>query len=192
MSEKFLVIDAETGGIDPRNNSLLSIAGVLWEARKTPIPLFSFFVKEPEVFTTPEALAVNKIDLEDITKFGYSPRKCIDTIRSSTLEHFPFRKRITLAGHNVQFDIAFLKRIYDMEGEDISKDFNSRILDTSSVISFLRNSGHIKGGSSKSDFLFDFCEIEFAENERHTALGDAYATAKALNVLIERFGINNE
>lgn len=189
MKPKYLVIDTETGGFDPLSDSLLSIAGVLWEPMKEPVKLFSFYVKEPKIVLMPEALAVNKIEIQDIIKSGYNPDQAVFEIRSAIREHFGKDDKPMLAGHNIQFDISFLNRLYRMANTEWSSDFSHRSFDTSSILTFLMCGGHIPYGSPKSDFLFEFCGIEVPEEHRHTALGDAIATAQSLNVLIEKFGV---
>jgi DNA polymerase III epsilon subunit-like protein len=65
-NKKYLVIDTETGGLDPEKNSILSIAGVLWEPGKTIEPVFDMYVKEHFIDVEPAALKVNKIDMNKV------------------------------------------------------------------------------------------------------------------------------
>ncbi len=189
---RYLVIDTETGGLDPLKYSLLSIAGVVWEPGRTSVrDGFYFFVNEPELQVSDTALEINNIDVEKIKHSGYSPWEAVSEIRKTLNRVFGTdREPVRLAGHNVGFDIAFLKRLYRLSGADYSKDFSHRSMDTSSILAFLMCAGHVPFGSAKSDFLFEFCGVTIPENERHTAWGDAVATFKSLTVLTERFGIN--
>ena len=48
-------------------------------------------------------------------------------------------------------------------------------------------SGKIKGFRASADTLFKAANVEIAEEDRHTAMGDALATAKSLEVLINKY-----
>lgn len=185
----FLIIDTETGGLDASKHSILSLAGIAWHPGIKEIEnSFTFGIAEPEIFAMPEAIAVNKINTDHLKKYGYSPWAAINQIKIFLNQVFSNeRKPIILIGHNVGFDISFLKRLYKLGGEDFYKDFSHRSIDTSSILSFLMCTGYLEFSSPKSDTLFEFCNVQVPEKDRHTALGDAVATFKALNVLIERF-----
>lgn len=191
MKPKYLVIDTETGGLDPLEHSLLSIAGVLWVPGQEPKPLFNLYIKEPKIVAEAEALAVNKVEVQEIIQHGYTPDQAVTCIRSHIREQFGKDGKAMLAGHNIGFDISFLKRLYRFAQAEYSEDYSHRSLDTSSILSFLMCGGHMEFGSPKSDYLFDFCNVEVPDNLRHTAMGDAQATADSLNVLINKFGVQN-
>lgn len=195
MKPKYLVIDTETGGLDPHKHSLLSIAGVIWVPGQEPRKSFDFLVKEPLITAQPEALIVNGIDLSLLAKQGFTPKEGVSQIQKALFDGFGDRNTnglVPLAGHNVGFDISFLKRLYRLaESDDYEHDFSHRSLDTSSILTFLMCAGHLPFNKPKSDFLFEFCNVMPSDEQRHTALGDALATANALNVLIKKFGVND-
>ena len=99
------------------------------------------------------------------------------------------RKPIQLVGHNVAFDISFAKRLWKHAGleESFNKDFRSRALDTCSILEFLMLSGKVKGFRASGDVLFEAGGVIIEKEDRHTALGDAMATAKAMESLITKF-----
>ena len=77
MKNTFLVIDTETGGLSCKKNSILSIAGVIWQPRGEISKLFDFYIKEPVMNVEERALKVNKINMNEvkyylITKNKYS------------------------------------------------------------------------------------------------------------------------
>ena len=53
--------------------------------------------------------------------------------------------------------------------------------------SFLMISGKVKGFRASADVLFESAGVEIAEKDRHTAFGDALATAKSLDILLDKF-----
>ena len=70
MKNTFLVIDTETGGLSCEKNSILSIAGVIWEPRGEISKLFDFYIKEPVMNVEERALKINKIDLKHVYFIG--------------------------------------------------------------------------------------------------------------------------
>lgn len=195
FNNTFLVIDTETGGLDPGKHSLLSIAGVIWGLETPPQTLFSFYVREDNLSIDPEALAVNKINLNEVVSKGLTPKEaCLFIQQKLTLvlnpnsETFLPSEPLTVAGHNVGFDIAFLKRLFRLGNSDVySKLFSHRSLDTASVLKFLQLMGHIPSGKVNSDILFQYCGVVVPEEHRHTALGDAVGTAASLDYLLKKF-----
>ncbi len=60
MKNTFLVVDTETGGLSCKKNSILSIAGVIWQPRGEISKLFDFYIKEP-VMTVKKMTVVSPI-----------------------------------------------------------------------------------------------------------------------------------
>lgn len=186
--QKFLVVDTETGGLDCDNHSLLSVAGISWEPNGEVVPVFDLYVKEDEINAIDKALKINKIDLNEVKEKGFSPSMAVARIRGRLDAHFGLKRRpIQLVAHNAPFDLGFLRRLYRLAGEDMSKDFRSRALDTCSILQFLMLSGKVEGYRASADTLFKAAGVEIEEKDRHTAFGDAYATAKSLNIILEKY-----
>ena len=186
-NQTFLVVDTETGGLDCEKHSLLSIAGVIWEPRTKLEPIFDLYIREHFINAVPQALKVNKIDLNKVY-MGHQPYDAIIKIRKALDEHLGAdRKPIQLVGHNVSFDLGFIKRLYRHAGQNFGDDFRDRALDTCSILQFLMISGKADGYRASADLLFKTAGVELKEEDRHTALGDAVATAQSLEVLINKF-----
>jgi len=188
MKNTFLVVDTETGGLSCKKNSILSIAGVVWQPRGEITKLFDLYIKEPELNVEERALKINKIDLNVINKEGFSPFEAVKRIKIALNNRFGLsRKPIQLVGHNVAFDLGFIRRLYRLAQQDMSLDFRDRALDSCSILQFLMISGKVKGFRASADVLFESAGVEIAENDRHTAMGDALATAKSLDILLDKF-----
>lgn len=181
MPDRLLFIDTETGGLDPDKHSLLSIAMVVWENREI-IDYQEILINDGILSATQEALSINKIDLEKHKQSAVSSSQAMDEIRSFIGKHFPGQGKITLAGHNVHFDANFLKVFFSSNNKDFSKYFSHRIIDTSSILYYLYLAGYIKQRAISSDEAFDLFDISV--EGRHTALGDAIATAKLFTKLL--------
>ena len=188
MRNTFLVIDTETGGLSCEKNSILSIAGVVWQPRGEINKLFDIYIKEPVMNVEEKALKINKIDLEHVYEHGLTPREAVVHIKKALDARFgQNRKPIQLVGHNVSFDLGFIKRLYRLAGLDYYSDFRGRALDTCSILQFLMISGKVKGFRASADVLFESAGVKIAENDRHTAIGDALATAQSLDILLDKF-----
>ena len=188
MKNTFLVIDTETGGLSCDKNSILSIAGVIWEPRGEISKLFDFYIKEPVMNVEEKALKINKIDLKTVYNEGLTPFQAVGRIKKVLDARFgPDRRPIQLVGHNVAFDLGFIRRLYRLAEQDMSLDFRDRALDSCSILQFLMISGKIKGFRASADVLFESAGVKIAEKDRHTAFGDAWATAKSLDILLDKF-----
>jgi DNA polymerase III epsilon subunit-like protein len=92
--------------------------------------------------------------------------------------------RITLAGHNLPFDIAFLQRLYRLAGEDYDKVYHHGGLDTkSAALVFEQAALFFPRSSSLVDVAPAF---GVTVKKAHDALADAYATAQVLEKMITR------
>ena len=109
MFMKRLVIDTETGGLFPREHSLLTIGMVLADFKPRRIKFTHqkhILIKHPEYFVTRSALKINGIDLEQHHKAGVVPKLAHKQMTEFIDEHS--LHDMTLLGHNVHFDINFL------------------------------------------------------------------------------------
>lgn len=186
-NQTYLVVDTETGGLDAKKHSILSIAGVAWKANCEIEPLFDFYICEDKIETTKRALEVNKIDLEIVKEEGYGCYEAVREIKKALNKRFGHdRKPLTLIGHNISFDVGFIKRLYEQAGQDYYVDFRNRALDTATILEFFMIAGKIDGFRASADVLFAATNVKIEEQDRHTARGDAIATAKALNTLVSK------
>jgi DNA polymerase-3 subunit epsilon len=184
----FLVVDTETGGLNSDTTSILSIAGVVWEPQKKIKPLFDFYICEDEIITEERALQVNKIDLAVVKQEGLSPSEAVIEIKKKLDKRFgPDRKPIMLVAHNAPFDVGFIKRLYKLAKQDYYADFYSRALDTCSILHYLMILGKVQGYRASADVLFEATSVKIPKKDRHTAKGDALATARALEKLLAMF-----
>jgi DNA polymerase III subunit epsilon len=183
MPDRLLFIDTETGGLDPRKHSLLSLAMVIWEDNEI-IDSQEILINDGILSVTKEALSINKIDIEKHKQSAISSSQAIEKMLLFIGKHFPGKGKITLAGHNVHFDADFLRAFFSANNRDFSKYFSHRIIDTSSILYYLYLAGKIKQKAISSDEAFALFDIKV--EGRHTALGDAIATAKLFTKLLSR------
>jgi DNA polymerase III alpha subunit (gram-positive type) len=105
---------------------------------------------------------------------------------SSFCDALPCRE-VKVVGHNVGFDMAFLKKlIFDANRGPLPK-LSHRSVDTHTLLQALVWLGRIPEICTTSDgALRHFC-IDIPERDRHTALGDARAAVRLLNRIAQEF-----
>jgi DNA polymerase-3 subunit epsilon len=180
-SDRILFIDTETGGLDPINYSLLSVGLVLWrecEIHETK----EIFINDGKLNATKEALEINKIDLDDHRINSISSYEAIQQMIQFIERNFDTSEKITLAGHNVGFDISFVRYLLDSQNYNFGDYFSHRSIDTASILNYLYLAGKLESKIVSSTEAFNHFGIEVSG--RHTALGDAIATAELFTKLI--------
>ena len=181
MRNRLLFIDTETGGLDPGKHSLLSLAMVVWEDMEL-IDGQEILINDGILSVTQEALAINKIDIEKHRQQALPSSMAMAEILLFIGRHFHGDGKITLAGHNVHFDVNFLKSFFYSQNINFSTYFSHRIIDTSSILHYLYLAGRLKQRATSSDDAF--AHFDIMVDGRHTALGDAMATARLFNKLL--------
>jgi len=214
--DRLLIIDTETGGLDPRKNAILEVAGVVWERNPGQagriLGKFRYAVHDPDGVCEPRALEINGID--PTRNNGMSPELVVALIEDFIrVVYFggkfpvdPRDQKTVLGGHNVGFDVGFLKRLYDLADRPrgffgffkrlyrlvvprnshdsrYEQVFSHRLIDTCGVVRYLVLAGALPLEGAGSQEAFEYFGI--SPKEAHTALGDAEATAKLLDKLIE-------
>lgn len=179
---KLLFIDTETGGINEKENSLLSIALICWENKKI-LDKTEFFIKEKEYNVTEIAMKINQLDLEVVKKRGLEKQEVVEKINEFIKKNFNNEKAV-LCGHNINFDIRFLKELYNKVGKDYEEFISYRSLDTASIFRFFSIAGKFNGKEINSlDDAIKYFNLSF--DNRHTAMGDIEKTVEVFNKLID-------
>ncbi len=181
MPERLLFVDTETGGIDPSVHSLLSIGLAVWEDGQI-IAQKEIFVNDGVLNVTRSALLVNQINMDEHIKHAVSTGESLFEMLEFIDLYFAKSEKITLAGHNVNFDREFLKVFFARQSMDYHLRFSHRSIDTASILYFLYLAGIIKSKAVSSDDAFSLFSINVGR--RHSALGDAVATAMLFTSLL--------
>jgi DNA polymerase III epsilon subunit-like protein len=185
MTQPFLFLDTETGGLDPHSHSLLSLGLVVGDAAGVQDSLEILVKHEPYVVSA-GGMKVNRIDLVRHSETALEPALALKVLEVFLGHHFPHRcQPIILAGHNVGFDQAFLKTFLASQGQPLEPRFSHRVVDTHSIAAALRDAGQLPGTELSSSALFAHFAIEPPAEQRHTALGDALATFALYWKLVE-------
>jgi len=156
----FVVFDTETTGLDPTSDQLVQI-GALRVLGGAVIPGEELdTLINPEIPIPPASTAIHHIS-DDMVADAPDARAGAQMLRSLSQDSI-------LVAHNAPFDMGFLTRL---DGA-----WPHLVLDTILISAVLF-------GPTEPHDLDSLCTrlgIEIPENLRHTALGDAHATASAL------------
>ena len=176
-------MDTETGGLDPAVESILTLGMVVLQDEEI-VDGTLIKIVEPVINAHPRALAVNGINLDTHITTGVGPVAAVGQVKEF-LTRNGFTGSVNPAGHNVPFDVGFVKRLYSIAGVKYSRDFSYRALDTISLAAGLTLAGRLYGQRELSlDALCRRFGIQIRTGVTHEALEDARATAKLLVKLL--------
>lgn len=179
---RFVFVDTETGGTNPQKHSLLSIGIVVWDKEQSIISQKEFFVKSKKYVITREAQGINKFNLINHNEIAQDPKIVINDLIAYLKDFFPENTGFPLAGHNIQFDINFLKEFFKQNGRAFNSYFSHRSIDTYSIIKVLSLSGIINKSLNSSTDAFNYFNIKV--KKRHSALYDCIATVELFEKMI--------
>ncbi|MFT5144792.1 MAG: DNA polymerase-3 subunit epsilon [Rhodothermales bacterium] len=183
-SENLVVIDIETTGTSLGRDEVTALALVPVDHGTPP---FECYVRTPETEDKLAGVAREYFDsyATEWTRNAVSPaeagRRLLDYLKSNDLAP------VTLVGHNVAFDLGFLKKMAEESGVDLAGWISHRAVDTHSLLHTLYTLGEIEKEDLTSGGAFQRFGIDFSNGGRHTALGDAIATRSLYKALIDRF-----
>lgn len=160
----FVVFDTETTGLLPHKDEIVQIGAVrVVNGRIVDGERLDMLVN-PGMPIPPASTKVHKVS-------DHMVQGAPDIAEAGRIFH-QFARDAVIVAHNAPFDMAFLRR----HAKRMNVDWDHPILDTVLL------SAVLFGASDKHtlDALCDRLEITIPHELRHTALGDAVATARAL------------
>ena len=165
LKGNYVIIDTETGGLSPKNNSLLSIALVCIKDGEFAGQV-EYLIKHKIYNVTPYALKVNKIDLVEHVK-----SKIIEMLKRIYGNDKP-----TVIGHNVAFDLGFIHEQL-MPKVEWEQYCSYRNVDTAGIARYLIDCGIINSKKADLSSLMQYFNLGSEDSEgRHTAIYDAVQT----------------
>ena len=189
MSTNYLVFDTETGGTNAEVQSLLTAGFVAVRDNKI---VDTLEVRVPGPFVTePEAMAINRIDIvkhEALATETTSQvaRKVLSFINDNMIQYNKFYESV---GWRVGFDIRFLWfGLFRKAAKETHKNTEKAYSVFDSLfrhpydlrMESLRLGNTLGFKGSRSEDTFNFFGVNPPTELRHTALGDAIATAELL------------
>ena len=179
---RFVVLDSETTGLDPRKDRLITIGAVAVVGGE--ILLEDAFDGLIQVQYNSSAVTVHGVTRQESLAGVTEPE---------ALERFlAYLKDGVIVGHHIGHDVATLNAGYERHWGFSLKNQN---LDTMGLTLNLERDGAFQNGRSITDFSLDgLCGLfGVIPYDRHTASGDAFMTAQVflrLLRLAERHGLS--
>lgn len=189
VDDRLAFIDTETGGTDPHKHSLLSIGVVVWDKTDGIIAQKEFFVKSTKYYVTKEAQKINKFNEVSHNEVAQKPKEVINGLITFLKAYFPENTGFPVAGHNIQFDINFLKEFFKENGRSFNNYFAHRSIDTYSIFKVMSMAGLIDKNINSSADAFSYFGIKV--QQRHSALYDCIATVELFEKLLSLLGKDN-
>jgi len=180
----YLAFDTETTGIDAVKNNLLTVCFIVLNDNLVEIDRLNLNIKYNEYNISVRAMEINKIDLIK----HHNSRNSVDlkTARSMLLDFLRKNKKahsnsslsygynlFTPIGHNVSFDINFIKGCGLLSEYEYNSYISFNCVDTICIAQFLKLTGEIPKTQSIS--LVNLCSYYNIKSEENT---ESYHTAE--------------
>lgn len=205
VKSKLVVFDLETGGLDPTKNPIMEIGLVTLDQKTLQEELqYEALIKpyygidNKELVYDPKAIEVHGIEPSRTIREGKDVAVVVESLiklfkqlrapRDTRGTHKPI-----LCGHNVVFDVAFLKYLFRLVRQDLSEHVLSNngeivVWDTMQMATILW------GGDDSTKFNLGACceKAGLGNFLAHSALADTKTTAELLKYFLESFKGNGK
>lgn len=184
MEHNYVVVDVETGGLDASKHSLLEVAFIYIKEGKE-VGRYGALVKSNEYIVTPEAMAVNKIDLAKAKKNGMSLEDIAEDVMSDIKWYFRGCKtKPMFLGFNVEFDKQFINGQL-LTAQNLTNLMHYKSVDVFSIGHFLVTALNLNPPTTRLSGFMELFGLGNEESEgRHTAMYDAEMAWKVYNHFI--------
>jgi len=178
-----VIVDVETSGLNPFLHQVLAIGLCPLGGQVEPSTVY---VKHETINWSARAKEYFPLYQTDWERYALAPAKAaaeVERFFSSVSSSRP----VQLVGHNIGFDLGFLKQLAFLSGKDELTGASHRVLDTYTMLFLLHEKGLIPSSALTSDGAFRYFGIRISETQRHTALGDALATRDLFRAIFDKF-----
>lgn len=181
---KLLVIDTETGGLDPRACGLTEVAAVVAEHNGdwnlSIVETFVRIIKPTEGLAyEPRALEIQHRTIDDLRSQGQEEYRALSDLSGFLRKHFPNAgKALHFYAHNAPFDLDFLKAAFERNGYDRSNlPFNFMPRCSVQLYRWLADCEGRTIYTAKLESVCGHYRVKLSPEEQHTAAADVLATA---------------
>jgi DNA polymerase-3 subunit epsilon len=184
---KVLYFDTETTGLDPVQNDIIQLAGM--------VEINGEIKEEFNLFSQPfsyenvaqEALDIHGISIDTIKQFpapDYLRIRLIKILGKHVDRYNPMDKFYP-AGQNIQFDLHFLEENFKKNNDIYFGSWFWRYcLDLYSLSTILRYKGILKTENLKLETLAKHFGVEL---KAHDAMSDIRATREIIRIILDRY-----
>lgn len=177
----FVIIDVETSGVNPFKHEVLSVGLVPMDP---DLPSTEIHIRPDTIQWTEYARKNFEQFSSEWDAHAISPVEACNAIESYLGTLFS-GELATPVGHNIGFDLSFLKRLAFLGGRDEIGGLSHRAIDTHTLLYLLFLKGKVPKKVTSSDGAFDYYGIQIDKQHRHTALGDATATRELVRRILK-------
>jgi DNA polymerase III subunit epsilon len=187
FNETLIFIDTETGGLNPKEHSLLTVALIVVQDNKL-VDQKEWKVKHSTYHVTGKSLEVNGININDFHKEAMDKEEVGKEIIHFLSKYCSKKKKGIFVGQNTIFDKNFLEAFLQsltnkVPFHDYQKIIGHRYIDLMSITAFLNMAGIIETNGIGLDAVIEKFGLQV--EARHTALDDARLTKEGLYKMIE-------
>jgi DNA polymerase III alpha subunit (gram-positive type) len=181
----YLVMDTETGGLDPQRTSLLTAYFSVLDENLDLVDSFDMKLRQDVYHVTAAALEINHINLIELHHQGEEIDKVTNKLnqflRKYAVTGEDSCEPLVPVGQNIAFDLQGLKmRLPDVRW---NKYVSYRVLDTQVIARFLQMQGKLPADLKCSlRSLASYFGVK--DNAAHTADGDVLVTTEVLKFLL--------
>ena len=182
---RLLAFDVETGGLDPKETSLLTAYFQVFDENFNEIDSLSFKVKpdDGKFKVTQKAMDINKINLE------YHAEEAMPYyLAAHELEHFlkynSQNEKLIPVAHNIEFDLSFIYE-YLLSKDNWEQYVSYRKLDTAQLANFFKLVGVLNPNQKTN--LGDIAKslnVQF-DGAAHSADADTKVAIQVLKKFVE-------
>ena len=181
-TENILIIDLETGGLDELTNGTCSVAMKVFDKDITD----EFLIK-PHINRTytEKALEINGLNTIELEEKGITAKEACERIISFIRKNFNNAPQVL--GHNVKFDLNFLKHLFlDGGYQDFNNFIDRDFLDSKVFANLLKRLGKYPNRSTALVSAYRHFTGKEPVNA-HNALADVLMTEEVFNKELEIF-----
>ena len=169
---KFVVLDVESNGLDPKKDKILSIGAVKIINNQINVSnSFELFLDQAEY--NPEAALIHGI-LKNGNMEKVSEQDAMRMLVKYIDNHI-------IVGHSIFFDISIINETLS---HYVGEKLLNRSLDTVNLYKRLKGADYKAGNSTSLDVLSD--EFNIPKSDRHNAAGDALITGMLFMKIVSR------
>lgn len=185
--DKILILDTETGGLDPTKYSCLTAALVAVDLNKKKVIDKLYVQFKHDVYRVhPKALEVNRIDLIKHDKEALPVKEAVGKIVDFIQKNFKGAMPARPGGQNYPFDEGFLKVLFAEAGADFSKFVHYSYLDTLPILRLMATFDIIPESACRLDGARKQFNIQSKKGgQAHHAMTDVEDTISLFSILAE-------
>jgi DNA polymerase III epsilon subunit-like protein len=198
---EYIILDTETGGLDPELHDLLEIGLGFVDPTKPNMSLISYIIDYPEPRITVEAMVLNKWDQRMPTELKskeHKPERIAKEFWDNITDVYSKNREAILIGCNLRFDLkfinAFMSKWFKPKFQGQWSDLvNWHMIDIRDIAHFLRDTGCLPRPQFSYISLSSLAKgLGIKETSKHTALGDISVTWEVYKALRQRATIKDK